>query len=95
MLQHVVEAQKLDLVLGRVDAGIAVGEVGLDDKGGRVAVFTGGGVVGAGVAAFRQHVGDVAVLGVWVALSAEWRRRRGRSGRGRGAGAGGGSGFGG
>jgi hypothetical protein len=62
MLQHVVEAQILDLVLGRVDLGVAVAEVGLDDEGGREAVFAGGGVVGAGVAASGEDVGDGAVL---------------------------------
>ncbi len=63
MLQHVVEAQKLDFVLGGVDLLVGIGEVGFDDKGGRIAVFAGGGVVGAGVAAFGEDEGDVAVLG--------------------------------
>jgi len=56
------EAQKLNLVLGRMDFLVAPFEVGLDHEGGRVACFGGGGVVGAGVAAFRKDVGDVAVL---------------------------------
>jgi hypothetical protein len=62
MLQHMVEAQELDLVLRGVDLLVGVGEVGFDDKGRGVAVFAGRGVVGAGVAALSQDVGDVAIL---------------------------------
>jgi hypothetical protein len=63
MLQHVIEAQILNLILCGMDLGVAVAEVRLDDKGGGVAVFAGGGVVGAGVAASGEDVGDGAVLG--------------------------------
>ena len=62
MLQHMREAQKFNLILGRMDLLVAPLEIGLDHEGGRVACFGGGGVVGAGVAAFREDVGDVAVL---------------------------------
>lgn len=57
-----IEAQILDLVLRGVDLGIGVAEVGFDDKGSGVAVFAGGGVVGTGVAALGEDVGDCAVL---------------------------------
>lgn len=52
MLQHMIEAQKLNLILRRVDLAVGIAEVRFDDKGGGIAVFTGGGVVGAGVTAF-------------------------------------------
>lgn len=63
MLQHVVEAEVLDLVVCGVDLLVRVLELGLDDEGGWVAEAAGRGVVGAGVAAFCFDVGDVAVLG--------------------------------
>lgn len=52
MLQHMIKAQVLNLVLCGVNFGVTVAEVGFNDKGGWVAVFASGGVVGAGVAAF-------------------------------------------
>ena len=45
-----------------MDLLIAPLEIRLDDEGGGVACFGGGGVVGAGVAACGEDVGDVAVL---------------------------------
>lgn len=41
MLQHMVEAQVLDLVVGRVDLLVRILELRLDDKGGRVAEAAG------------------------------------------------------
>lgn len=64
MLQHVVEAQVLDLVLGGVDLLVRVLELRLDHKRRRVTETAGGGMVGAGVAALGFSVGDVAVLHV-------------------------------
>lgn len=82
MLQHMAEAQILDLVLERVDLLVAVLEVALDDEGGRVAGFGGGGVVGASVAAFCERVGDGAVLGLLVSVVGlgVWYGREGRVG---------------
>lgn len=57
-----IKAQVFNLVFRSVNLGIAVLEVRFDDKGGWVAVFAGGGVVGAGVAAFSEDERDVAVL---------------------------------
>jgi hypothetical protein len=67
MLQHMREAQKLNLILCRMDLLVAPFEIRLDHEGGGVACFGGGGVVGAGVAAFGEDVGNVAVLqgGQW------------------------------
>lgn len=62
MLQHVVEAEVLDLVLGRVDLLVAVLELGFDDKGRWVAEAAGRGVVGTGVATLCFDVGNVTVL---------------------------------
>lgn len=62
MLQHVVEAEVLDLVVRAVDLLIGVLELRLDDKGRWVAEAAGGGVVGAGVATLCFDVGDIAVL---------------------------------
>lgn len=66
-----IKAQILDFIFRGVDLGVTVAEIGFDDKGGWVAVFAGGGVVGAGVAAFGQHEGDVAVLCLFSCLEEE------------------------
>ena len=63
MLQHVREAQELDLIFRGVDLLVTVLEVAFDDERAGVAVLARARVVGARVAAFRQHVWDVAVLG--------------------------------
>ena len=62
VLEHVVERQVLDQVLGRVDVVVRVLEGRLDDKRRGVPGLGGGGVVGAGVAALGLDVGDGAVL---------------------------------
>lgn len=62
MLQHVVETQVLNLVFARVDLLVRVLKVRLDHKRRRIPGFGSGGVVGAGVSAFRQHIRDGAVL---------------------------------
>ena len=62
MLQHMVEAQIFNLVLRGMDLLVGIGKVGFDNEGGSVPVFACGGVVGAGVAAFREDVGNIAVL---------------------------------
>lgn len=62
MLQHVVEREVLDLVVGAVDVLVRVAEGGLDYEGRRVAGLGGRGVVRARVAALGLDPGDVAVL---------------------------------
>lgn len=62
MLQHMIEAQKLNLILGGVNLVVGVAEFGLDDKSGRVAILASRGVVGASVAALGQDKGDITVL---------------------------------
>lgn len=62
MLQHVREAQILKLVLGRVNLLVGILEVGLDDKGRRIASLGGRGMVGARVTALCQDIGNLAVL---------------------------------
>ncbi len=71
MLQHMIKTQKLNLILRGMDLGVGVAEVGFDDESRGVAVFAGGGVVGAGVPAFCQDVGDRAVLG-WASGGGFW-----------------------
>jgi len=63
MLQHVIERQILNLILGGVDLLIAVLEVTLDDESARIASLGSAGMVAAGVAALGKHEGDVAVGG--------------------------------
>lgn len=62
MLQHVIETQIFQFVLGGVDFLVRVLEVGFDHECGWIAGFGGGSVVGAGVAAFREDVRDVTIL---------------------------------
>lgn len=62
VLEHVVEGEVLDQVVGAVDALVRVAEGGLDHEGGRVAGLGGRGVIRAGVAALGLDPGDVAVL---------------------------------
>lgn len=64
VLQHVVERQVLDQVLGRVDVVVRVLERRLDDKRRRVPGLGRRRVVGAGIAALGLDVGDVTVLRV-------------------------------
>jgi hypothetical protein len=63
MLQHVVEAEVLNLVLGGVDLIVAVLEVRLDNERRGVSGLGSAGVVGAGVATLGQNVRDIAVHG--------------------------------
>jgi len=62
VLQHVVETDVLDLVVGCMDMLVTVLEGRLDHECGGVAESTGRGVVGAGVAALGLDIGDVTVL---------------------------------
>ena len=62
MLQHVVEGEILDEVVGAVDVLVRVGEGGLDHEGGGVAGLGRGRMVGARVAALGLDPGDIAVL---------------------------------
>lgn len=62
MLQHVIEAETVDGILGRVDVFVRILEVGLDHEGARIAGFGRRRMVRAGVAALGKDVGDVAVL---------------------------------
>lgn len=61
MLQHMIKAQVLQLVLCRVNLLVRIFEVTLNDKGTRISSFTGTGVIGAGVTALGQDVGDIAI----------------------------------
>jgi hypothetical protein len=63
MLQHVVEAEVLNLVLGCVDLVVAVLEVRLNDEGRGVSSLGSAGVVGTSIAALGKNVWDVAVHG--------------------------------
>lgn len=69
MLQHVVEAQVLDLILGRVDLLIRILKLRLDHESRWVTESTGGGVVGTGVAALGFHVGDITILRALLAIN--------------------------
>lgn len=62
MLQHVVEREVLDLVVGAVDVLVRVAEGGLDHEGRRVTGLGGRGVVRARVPALGLDPGNVAVL---------------------------------
>jgi len=62
MLQHMVEAEKLNLVFCGVDFIVRVLEVRLDDEGRWVASFRRGSVVGTCIPAFRKNVRNVAIL---------------------------------
>jgi hypothetical protein len=62
VLEHVVEAQILDLVLGGVDLLIRVLKLRFDDESRGITESAGRGVVGAGVTALGLDVGDIAVL---------------------------------
>ena len=62
MLEHVLDADVLHCVVGRVDVGVAVVVVRLEDEGRRVAVASGGRVVGASVATGSLNIANVAVL---------------------------------
>lgn len=63
MLQHVVEAQVLDLVFRGMDLLIGVLELGLDDKRRGVPVATGGGMVRAGISALSLNIRHITVAG--------------------------------
>lgn len=62
MLQHVVKAQILDLIFGRVDLLVRVLELRLNHKCRGVSETAGGGMVGAGVPALGLNERDVTVL---------------------------------
>lgn len=62
MLEHVVEAQILNLVLGGVDMIIGIGERTLDDESTRVSSLARGRMIGAGISAFSEDVWDITVL---------------------------------
>ena len=62
MLQHVVEVKVLDLVLGRVDLGVAVFEIRLDHECGWIAILAGRRMVRASITTLRLDERDVAVV---------------------------------
>lgn len=62
MLEHVVEAQILNLVLGSVDMVIGIGERTLDDESTGVSSLARGRMIGAGVSALSEDVWDITVL---------------------------------
>lgn len=62
VLDHVIEADAVEGVAVGVDVGAREVHVGLDDEGRGVAGGSGGGVVGAPVAALRFYVADGGVL---------------------------------
>ena len=62
VLEHVVEREILDKIIGSVDVVVRILESRLDDEGGRVASLGGRGVIRAGISALCLDVGDVAVL---------------------------------
>ena len=62
MLQHMIEAQVLNLVFGCVDLLIRVFEVGFDDECRGISGFGGACMVRACVATFGEDVWYVAVL---------------------------------
>ena len=62
MLQHMLKTQILDLILRRMNPLIRIPKRALDDKGRRIPRFTRARVVATRVAAFCEHVWDVAVF---------------------------------
>ena len=62
MLAHVIEAQILDLVIGRVDFLVRVLHFTLDGHRSGISLSASGGVVGAGVTALGLDEGDLTVL---------------------------------
>lgn len=62
MLEHVVEAQILNLVLGSVDMVIRIGKRTLDDESTRVSSLARGRMIGAGISALSEDVWDITVL---------------------------------
>lgn len=62
VLEHVLDANVLNSVIGAVDVGAAVVVVSLEDEGGWVPVASGGRVVGASVATGSLNIANVAVL---------------------------------
>jgi hypothetical protein len=62
MLQHMVEAEKLKLILSGVDFVVRILEIRLDNEGRRVAGLRCRCVVGTCISAFCENVRDVAVL---------------------------------
>ena len=69
MLQHVVEAQILYFIFGRVDLLIRILELRLDDEGRGVAETAGRGMVGAGITALGLDVGYITVLQKMLAVN--------------------------
>ena len=62
MLQHMVEAEILDLVLSGVDLLIRKSKVRFDDERARVPSLGRAGVIRTRIAAFGENVGDVTIL---------------------------------
>ena len=62
MLKHMIKAQVLNLVFGRVDLVVRILEVRLDDKSRRITSLRSTGMVGAGVATFGKNIRNVAIL---------------------------------
>ena len=62
VLQHMVEAEKINLVLRGVDFIVRVLEIRLDDEGRWVSSLGCGSVVGTCIPAFCEDVRDVAIL---------------------------------
>lgn len=58
MLEHVVEREILDKVIGAMDVIVRVLKCRLDDEGRRVASLGGRGMVGAGIPALGLDEGD-------------------------------------
>ncbi len=62
MLEHVVEGQVLDLVVGGVNVVVRVLKGRLDHESRGIACLGGRGVVGAGITAFSFNIGNVTIL---------------------------------
>jgi hypothetical protein len=62
MLQHVRKREIFNLVIRRMNLCVRVFEVRLNHERGRIPVFACRSMVRARIAAFRQDVGDAAIL---------------------------------
>ena len=68
MLKHMGEAESIDGIVGGMDKMVRVGEIGLDDESGWITGLGGGGVIGTGVAATGEDVGDITILIIMVVI---------------------------
>lgn len=75
MLEHMIEAQVLDLVLSGVNLVVRILKVRFDDEGRRVASFGCAGVIRACVAAFGQNIWDSAIFCDDLLDESEWRTK--------------------